>query len=76
MSTAGIILANHGTQIKRMRPRYAEDYTEGLALEVYTDRGVGRIELDHEELQRLLRALPPALLQDALFPAAMEVRHE
>lgn len=74
--TTGIILANHGTQIKRVRPRYADDYTEGLALEVYTDRGVGRIELDHDELQRLLRALPPIVLHTALLPAETEPVHE
>lgn len=66
MSNTGIILTNHGTQIKRVRPRFTDDYTEGLALEVYTDRGVGRIELDHDELQRLLKALPTGLLFAAL----------
>jgi len=65
MST-GLILANNGARILRLQSRFPDDYAGGIALEQFTEQGRTRIELDHDATLALLRALPPALLFEAL----------
>ena len=61
-----IMLSHLSTQLKTMDPAFPDDYTQGVILCHWSERGRTRITLDGSELRAVLYALPTDMLVEVL----------
>ena len=65
------MLSHVSTQLKTLDPAFPDDYTQGVILCHWSERGRTRITLDGNELYAVLSALPTDMLVAALEKRGM-----